>query len=174
MTLLKLVSATLLLGASPAALAQENGAPKAKPGLGAEVSVMAKVKPEGEPRGIGPQVRVLAHRQKASNREGLDEEHGDAAETDAAANGEMKEKRGIGPQVRELARARNGSEQKGLGKQVRDIAHATARTDAKEARAQAGAARAEAVAARQNARAAREQARAARETVKAARPGRGN
>lgn len=148
---LKIVAAALLVGASGLAIAQEVRDPSAEDSFGADVSALAKAQHEGETRGIGSEVSVLAreqgelHRGAADGHDGPDEEvdgdegdhgsdegtegEGDIDESRHGENGEAALSQGIGAEVSAMARAQRDSEDKGLGEHVRAMTPAATRPE---------------------------------------------
>lgn len=163
---LKIVAGLLLVGASSLAIAQEVRDRSARDSFGADVSARAKAQRDGETRGIGSEVSVLARQQGELRRGAADGDDGpddeidgpdDDVEDDVDSGDEAGASQGIGAEVSALARGQRESEEKGLGEQVRAMTPAATRSNRPD-RAERSARRAE----RANARADAEAVAAAR------------
>lgn len=186
---LKIVGASLLLGASTAAVAQEE---PVTTGIGTDVSALAQAQKEAEDKTLlGAQVSAMARAQRPENvgdDDDVDEE-GDVASAsqgigaDVSADAQLQRDRTVEERTAfgtsvvartpAATRAQTGlstaAEARAAGAAAAADARAAAsanRADVTQIRATAGAARAEA-------QAAASTARNIRDTVRAARPGRG-
>ncbi|MFN3724691.1 MAG: hypothetical protein ACK4SZ_00145 [Allosphingosinicella sp.] len=130
---LKIVFAALTVSASGLALAQDRPARSADGTFGAEVSAKARAQREGDSRGLGAEVSVLAREQGEARRaarqptdeegETVDVADGDEAEGDAGSS------QGIGSQVKVLAHGQREPEERGIGEQVRALTPAAERSN---------------------------------------------
>lgn len=174
---LKIAGASLLLGASTVALAQEEDS--VTTGIGTEISGMAEQgMPTTDPAAFAAEVQALA---KAQRPENAGDEDDDVDEEDDVEG----ENQGIGAAVSAEAQLQKDAEDKTafgawvVGQTPAADRAATGLSTAADARAAASANRADVTQVRSTATAARAEAQAAaatarniRDTVRAARPGR--
>lgn len=146
---LKILIAALTASASGLALAQDQPTPPSDGTFGAQVSARARAQREGDSRGIGAEVSVLA-RQQGELRRATRQPGEEDADTGDVEDGEAGASQGIGGQVRVLAHGQRDSEERGIGEQVRALTPAAERSNRgsrADARQQGARTEAEAVAA---------------------------